>query len=188
VTVKHRRFLAVVALVAAVAAFASPALLRRYLSTHPRVGRQMQARSRGAQFVTDSGVVLQQTYSDCGAAALSMTLQLFGVTRSRTSLVSELHTGPAGTTLYEMRLAAERAGVHARSWRLRRSDVSIVPLPAIAWVNGNHFVVVRRRLDATRLEVDDPAIGTLIWPIASFVQHWSGEALVFFPTWVPPAA
>jgi len=186
-TARRQRYIAAAGLIAAVALMVSPAYLRAYLSTHPRASKQIRARSRGAEFVTDSGVVLQQTDSDCGAAALSTALQFFGVTKARSSLVTELHTGPLGTTLSELRHAAERAGVPAQSWRLRNSDVSIVPLPVIAWINRNHFVVIRRRIDSYRLEVDDPAIGRLIWPISSFVQKWSGEALVFRPSWVPPA-
>jgi len=186
-TAHRRRSLGVVGVIAVTALFASPPYLRSYVSTHPHLAKEIRARSRGAEFVTDSGVVLQQTSSDCGAAALSMALQFFGVVKSRSSLVTELHTGPAGTTLSDMRRASERAGVPAQSWRLRWSDVFTVPLPVVAWVNGDHFVVIRRRLDSSRLEIDDPAIGRLIWPISSFVQRWSGEALVFRPTWVPPA-
>ena len=87
-----------------------------------------------------------------------------------------------------LRTTAERAGVPARSWRLRASDISSVPLPVIAWVGGNHFVVIRRRLAASQLEIDDPAVGRLIWPIQSFVRSWSGETLVFRAKWAPPTA
>jgi ABC-type bacteriocin/lantibiotic exporter with double-glycine peptidase domain len=61
-----------------------------------------------------------------------------------------------------------------------------MPLPAIASVNGDHFVVVRRVAADGVLEVDDPAIGRLHWPLAAFRRAWAGLVLVFDPAWVPP--
>jgi predicted double-glycine peptidase len=183
----RRRGPALLLLGATVALLTAPQLIANGLKSRPAVTKSARAQALGAAFITDSGIVLQQSDSDCGAAALSMALASFGVRRERSDLVVELHTDRTGASLLEMRRASQRSGIPAQSWRLRKADIAEVPLPAIAWIGRNHFVVIRRRIDALTLEVDDPSLGRLAWPVASFFQVWSGETLVFHSKWVPPA-
>ena len=183
-----RRLCALGLLAAAVTVVVVPRQIAETLRGNRNSLRTARAQARGALYMADSNVVLQQSDSDCAAAALKMALSSFGVHREREQLVRELHTARNGTSLFELRLASERAGIPAKSWRLRRSDLATVPLPVIAWIGRNHFVLIRRRLDALTLVVDDPSIGRLVWPVGSFIQVWSGETLVFHPMWVPPAA
>jgi ABC-type bacteriocin/lantibiotic exporter with double-glycine peptidase domain len=60
-----------------------------------------------------------------------------------------------------------------------------LPLKAIAFVGGDHFVVIQRFVAPDVLEVDDPALGRLFWPVRAFKKAWSGETLVFDPAWTP---
>ena len=140
---------------------------------------------RGAEFAGVEGVVMQQHQNDCGAACLKMVLAAHGIEREMSDLYHELRTSERGTSLLDLRLVATRAGLPARSWVIGIAEMRDVPFPAIAFVKGNHFVVVKRLLDSDVLEVDDPALGKLWWPVTSFCRVWSGEVLIFDSSWSP---
>lgn len=153
---------------------------------HPELLRRLQAWKMGARFVSTHGVVRQQRANDCGPAALKMILAHHGIERSLSELTTSLAPHPGGTSLRQLRLAATRLGLPAKSWHIRPQDLPHVPLPVIAFVHKRHFVVLRRFVTPEVLEVDDPAIGKLQWPARSFQKAWSGETLVFDPIWTPP--
>jgi ATP-binding cassette subfamily B protein RaxB len=150
----------------------------------PRV-KSFRAAMRGALFVGKAGVVLQTRGNDCGAACLKMVLSARGIEHSLPYLVRELETTPRGASMLSLRLVAARLGLPARSWVISDADLDRAPLPMIAFVRQNHFVVIRRWIDPEVLEVDDPAVGRLQWPLHSFRKSWHGEALVFDPAWSP---
>lgn len=152
---------------------------------HQETLKQARARWMGAHFVSDRDVVLQSRANDCGAASLKMVLAAHGVECSVADLIHRLRLTPMGTSMLDLRQAAGEFGVPAKSWAIRPGELSRVPLPAIAFVNRNHFVVLRRWVAPEVLEVDDPAMGRLRWPIRAFKRLWSGETLVFDPTWTP---
>ena len=141
---------------------------------------------RGARFVGTAGVELQERGNDCGPACLKAVLAGRGIERSLPYLRLASGTTPLGTSMHRLRVTAGRLGVDARSWTIRDGDLAVLPLPAIAFVNGDHFVVVRRFAAEGVLEVDDPAVGRLHWPLRSFRRAWAGHVLVFDPAWVPP--
>jgi ATP-binding cassette, subfamily B, bacterial len=87
--------------------------------------------------------------------------------------------------MMRLRLVSTQWGVPAKSWHIQPKDLPRLPLPAIAFVNKDHFVVIRRFVAPEVLEVDDPALGKLQWPARSFQRIWSGEMLVFDPAWTP---
>jgi ABC-type bacteriocin/lantibiotic exporter with double-glycine peptidase domain len=156
-----------------------------YVKRHRAVIKSLRARLRGAYFVGEEGVVLQAHHNDCGAATLAMVLAAHGIHRDLTDLYHDLRTTEKGTSLLDLRLVSTRAGLPARSWSLSAEDLGQAPLPAIAFVSGNHFVVIRRFLDSDVMEVDDPGLGRLRWPLESFCRVWSGEVLVFDSNWTP---
>lgn len=157
-----------------------------YIRAHREWIKAARARVRGAFLVGEAGVVLQARDNDCGAACLKMVLAAHGIECSLSDLTLELGTTSWGTSLLQLRLVATRLGLPGRSWAIRDTDLSKVPLPVIAFVNEDHFVVIRRFVTPGTLEVDDPALGRLQWPIRSFQKAWPGEALVFDPAWAPP--
>jgi ABC-type bacteriocin/lantibiotic exporter with double-glycine peptidase domain len=155
------------------------------LGQHAEVLRKARAWMRGARFITTRNVVFQTRSNDCGAASLKMILEIHGVECALSDLASDLQLTPRGTSLLNLRLTAGRLGVPAKSWYIRPEDLAHTPLPAIALINKNHFVVIRRFIAPEVLEVDDPALGKLQWPERAFKRFWSGETLVFDPTWIP---
>lgn len=163
---------------------AAPAALP-YLKRHRSLVKSARAWLRGAEFLGDDGIVLQPRWNECGAASLKMVLAAHGISREVSDLAVELRTTGDGTSLLDLRMVSTRSGLPARSWLLGPPDLCRVPLPAIAFVYGDHFVVITRLLAPDVLEVNDPALGRLRWPMKSFSKAWSGETLVFDPAWSP---
>jgi ABC-type bacteriocin/lantibiotic exporter with double-glycine peptidase domain len=78
-----------------------------------------------------------------------------------------------------LKRAVEAHGLRASAWRLAPQDLRKVPLPAVAFVEGDHFVVVESVTLDGRVNVLDPARGRLRYPPEAFNQHWLGQTLVF---------
>jgi ABC-type bacteriocin/lantibiotic exporter with double-glycine peptidase domain len=152
---------------------------------HRGMLQKVQAWVMGARFIADNGVVLQLHDNDCGPAALKMILAGRGIERRLSDLTSDLRLTPPGTSMLNLRLESTKLGVPAKSWTVQLKDLPRVPLPAIAFINKHHFVVIRKFIAPEVLEVDDPALGRLHWPLSAFRRVWSGEMLVFDPVWSP---
>ncbi len=123
-------------------------------------------------------VVRQQRRSDCGPAALKMVLDHWGI---QDVTLAELEiatgTGPDGTSLLALKKAAEERGVTSQGLRLPVHRLREVPLPAIAHVHGDHFVVIRSTGD--ELVIDDPSLGRLRMSSRVFARSWDGVVLSF---------
>jgi hypothetical protein len=156
-----------------------------YLEQYPGTLKRMRAWIAGARFIAEDGVVLQLHHNDCGPAALKMILAGHGIECRLADLAAGLQLTPQGASMQSLRLVSTQLGVPAKSWRVRPDDLSRVPFPAIAFINNNHFVVIRRLIAPKVLEVDDPALGRLHWPLGAFQRVWSGETLIFDPAWSP---
>lgn len=157
-----------------------------WLTKHRDAIKRLRAWTMGAHFITDKGVVLQSGSNDCGPASLKMILAAHGIECSISDLSSHLRLTREGTSMLDLRSVSVKMGLRARSWSVQPGDLNRIPLPAIAFVNRNHFVVLRRFVAPGVLEVDDPALGRIRWPAREFNRVWSGEMLIFDPAWTPP--
>jgi hypothetical protein len=156
-----------------------------YLERHRGMLKKARAWMVGARLISSNEAILQLHGNDCGAAALKAVMAIRGIELPLSDLASDLQLTPRGTSMLNLRLISTKLGVPAKSWMMRPKDLLHVPLPAIAFINKNHFVVIRRFVAPEILEVDDPALGRLRWPIRAFQRVWSGETLVFDPAWSP---
>jgi hypothetical protein len=184
----RRRFAAAVGLLVLAAVVVGICALPRLiplLQQHSEIFKRVRAGLRGASFVGVSNVVLQSRGNDCGVAALKMILAAHGVECDVADLASKLQLTPSGTSMFALRRVAGEFGIPAKSWVIKPVDLGRIQLPAIAYVNKDHFVVIRRFIAPDVLEVDDPALGKLRWPLRAFRKLWSGETLVFDPAWTP---
>jgi ABC-type bacteriocin/lantibiotic exporter with double-glycine peptidase domain len=134
----------------------------------------------GVEVLGFEGVVRQRGRADCGAAALAMVLASFDRPVSVDALDDELPIGPGGTSMLALQDAARRRGLDAAGWRMSWAGLSSMSLPAIAFVDGDHFVVVLRA-DPASVEIADPARGRLRLSRRAFARRWRGEVLAFSP-------
>jgi ATP-binding cassette subfamily B protein len=187
-TDRKRRYWAFWALIAAAGLSAACFLYFFRVPTlqhHRGVVKKLLAWKMGARFVTEKGVILQTVPNGCGPASLKMILASYGIHCSIADLTSDLRLTQEGVSMLDLRKTSLKLGLGARSWVVNPEHLSRVPLPAIAFINRRHFVVLRRFITPGILEVDDPALGRLQWPTNRFKKRWSGEMLIFDPDWTP---
>ena len=123
-------------------------------------------------------VVRQQKRSDCGPAALKMILDHHGIAGATLAeLEADTGTGPDGTSMLALKRAAEDRGLVSQGLRLPVERLDDIPMPAIAHVHGDHFVVIRSAGD--ELVIDDPSLGRLRMSSSTFERSWDGVLLTF---------
>jgi ABC-type bacteriocin/lantibiotic exporter with double-glycine peptidase domain len=162
----------------AIASIGLPLLTRQAL-TRPRLARDVEAWLLGAEYLGEEGVIRQRTAYDCGIVCLQMALRARGIGATQEALREIARTTEAGTSMLGLKRAAEAYGVTVSAWRLASQDLPKIPLPAIAFVEGNHFVVIESVARDGHVQVLDPARGRLRYPNKAFNERWRGQTLLF---------
>jgi predicted double-glycine peptidase len=147
------------------------------LVMRPNVARSWIATFGGGRYIgPNPGGVQQLRPYDCGPAALRIALLAFGRDATIAELSRDAGTTPDGTSLLGLKQAAERRGITADGWKLTIETLRRFPLPAIAQVDGDHFLVITK-IDIDGVLVNDPAIGTVRLSRDAFARRWSGYTL-----------
>ena len=105
--------------------------------------------------------VLQFEFIECGAASLSMILRKYKRFMPLSTIRQDCGVSRDGSSLLSIKKAALLHGCTARAYRISMDKLIKDPsdkLPAIAWVNYNHFLVIERFTDKYAY-VSDPASG-----------------------------
>jgi ATP-binding cassette subfamily B protein len=138
----------------------------------------------------------------CGATCLRMLAKYYGKSYSLPDIIQATQTTREGTNFQGLSDAAEKIGFRTLGVKISYSKlVKDAPLPLIAHWNQNHFVVVykikqRSRLffpffqrgDGEKVFVADPAHGFLKYNAEEFCKSWvsngkdEGIALLLEPT------
>ncbi len=175
----RKRIISAILLFGCVSAVIGFPLVTQLLMSEPRLGRAMQAWWMGAEYLGEDNVIRQHTAYDCGVACLQMALREQGIITTLEELRRISGTTRAGTSLLGLKLAAEANGVTASAWRLVPRDLEKIPLPAIAFVEGDHFVLIEAIDRNGHIVVNDPARGKLRYRVQAFNKHWRGQVLLF---------
>jgi len=80
--------------------------------------------------------------ANCGPRALLLLCQRFGIRTSLPALQRAAGTTGEGTNLEGLAKAARSVGLKVEGVQVSREALSQVEMPAIAWVNENHYVAV----------------------------------------------
>lgn len=115
---------------------------------------------------------------DCGAASLGMVCRHFGRKVSLARIRQLCHTATDGTSLKALCRAASELGLAARALKVSLRNLPMMPLPAIAHWEGNHWLVVYD-VDPDFVRVADPALGVRKIPRREFEAKWTGYAALF---------
>jgi hypothetical protein len=80
--------------------------------------------------------------ADCGPRALALVCQRLGVSASVARLRQAAGTTEQGTSMAGLAKAARAVGLKAEGVQVSREGLGHVELPALAWVNSSHYLVV----------------------------------------------
>lgn len=108
----------------------------------------------------------------CGDAALRVVCRVLGAP-AEPSLRQE-------ATLVEIVEGAAAAGLHATPLKVSRRRLDELPVPWIAHVDGEHWIVVHR-VEGASVIASDPARGAGRLGRGAFEARWSGWCAVFAP-------
>lgn len=124
--------------------------------------------------------VLQLEATECGAAALAMVLGYHGRFVALDELRILCGVSRDGSKASSVLRAARTFGLETRGLKAEPEHFATFDLPAIAFVNFNHFVVVEG-IDDAHVWINDPAAGRRRESRAAFSESFTGVALVFRP-------
>jgi len=144
---------------------------------HPDYWKKTVAFFKGARYLGEEGVTFQKHSNDCGPAALKMVFDYFEIPATLDE-TSEKLLDKKGTSMLSIKEMAELKGLKAEGWRYAFKDLKRIKLPAIVFVNGDHYVVLSRITDDGKIIILDPAIGKLKYSSRRFRKIWKGETLI----------
>ena len=116
----------------------------------------------------------------CGPYALMVVAKTFGVDVDLASVVDLAGTTSQGTTMKGLADAAHKLGLRVRGMRVSLRQLTDLKLPAIAYVNDNHFFVIDQILD-NQLSITDINMEFDFMSLEEFDQIWNGHVLTVSP-------
>lgn len=124
--------------------------------------------------------LIQRDATDCATTCLAMVLDSHGLRGTQRLLRRLAGVSARGTDLHSLAKVCEHIGFDAKGVLLRRPEYERLPLPAIAHVDGNHFVVLAS-VTGSSVELLDPAYGPDRQARVDFARRSSGYYLVVRP-------
>jgi ABC-type bacteriocin/lantibiotic exporter with double-glycine peptidase domain len=137
----------------------------------------VRAALEGARYLDRQNVVLQKGARDCAVACVDMVLKRHGQQVEYARLRALTGLTARGASMLDIRRTLEALGATVETRRIGWSDLMASPLPAIAFIHKNHFVVVESVSDAG-VVVLDPSIGRVRFTRWLFSLNWDGEIVL----------
>ncbi len=124
--------------------------------------------------------VLQMEAVECGAAALGIVLEYYGLVVPIEQLRVECGVSRDGSKASNMVRAARRFGMVAGGYRYDMGQLLELRLPCVLFWQFNHFVVLEG-FGPDRVYLNDPAVGPRTVSYEHFDESFTGVVLTFHP-------
>ncbi len=124
--------------------------------------------------------ILQLEAAECGAASLGMVLGYHGRFLPLDELRTLCGVSRDGSKASSLVRAGRALGMEAKGMKAEPHHLADLPLPAIAFVNFNHFLVVEA-MDEAHVWVNDPADGRRRETLDAFSVSFTGVVLTYEP-------
>lgn len=125
--------------------------------------------------------ILQMEAIECGAASLAMVLAHHGCWMPLKDVRRLCGVSRDGSKAAHVLRAARKLGMEAKGYSYAADMVGELPMPAIVFVNMNHFMVLDG-VSRGRVHLNDPATGRFSLTPEEFARIFSGVILTFRPT------
>ena len=129
----------------------------------------------------DGGKAAPPVSVDCGPRALLLLCEKLGVRTDLATLKQKAGITEKGTSLQGLADAVQAVGLKSEGVQLSREELTRAKMPAIAWVNGNHYLCVweiKGGVEGTALIRDPNQIGEETIPLERLLRLSSGYLLL----------
>ena len=120
---------------------------------------------------------LQAKSNTCGPAVLAYISTFFGKVIDEKDVIANIEMTEEGTSMLELKKAAIAYDFDAKGVKANYAALMQEPLPAIAYINDSHYVVVND-ITPSHVYVFDPAIGHMKLSRQIFERAWKGYLLL----------
>ena len=122
----------------------------------------------------------QMHQTECGICCLAMILEYYHSKESLARIREELEIGRDGLKLSQLYAYAKKRNMDAKVFSADFEALQKMPLPAIAFWNQEHYIVIER-IKKKEVVIVDPAIGRICMSHEDFVNGYSKVVMVLMP-------
>lgn len=116
--------------------------------------------------------------NDCGPISLNKACKIYGIPSTLAELASLAGTNAQGTTMQGLHEAARKKGLTVKRYdEINISHLKQIKMPAIAYVNRNHFFLISQFVD-DRLRILDTRKAPYWLSASEFSKMWQGGHLL----------
>lgn len=134
----------------------------------------------GATHLARVPFIEQMQQTECGLCCLAMVLEYYKSKESIAKMREELEVGRDGLKLSQLYTYAKKRNMYTKVYSADLKALSKLPLPAIAFWNQEHFIVVEK-VRERHVTIVDPAIGRLTLRLEEFQQGYSDVVMLLVP-------
>lgn len=121
---------------------------------------------------------IQQTeHSDCGLACTTMLLNYCDIPEKLNNLLTIYGVPKGGNNLFEMKKVLSDYGVETKAIKIELDSITPMILPAIAFWDSDHFVIVER-INKRNVTIIDPEFGKQKLTFEDFLYHFRNVLLI----------